>query len=666
MHAVSLDFETYYKEKDGLGIKKQGMATYVRDARFDAYLISVSDGTDTWAGRRQDFNWEAIDGCTLLSHNAAFDSAVYAELVKRGQAPQIQIPHWHCTANLSTYLCMRRSLDKAADFLLGVHLDKSTRGKADGKTWDDLVAEDGGKEMLAYARRDALYCWQIWDKFNHLWPDIEKRISDLTIRQGARGVQIDIPKLDRFYEIATKMRWQAEQVLPWMEYGRAPTSTKGVAEECRKHGIPCPPVKSRDGEEAYDEWVSTYAPKFKWVKAYSDYRKIDKFITTLETIKSRLFDEGIFPFDLLYFGAHTGRWAGGGGFNMQNMRKEPLYFDEAGWLITDNARLLEIEFELSDKGSGKLPAYVAHALDLRALFIARPGRKMIISDLSQIEPRVLAWLVKDFDMLNRMSSGASPYQAHAEATMGWTEGELKKKNKDLYALAKARVLGLGYGCGWKKFITVAYDMANLDVTANDPEFVQATNKEGLPCFNKDGTPVMVSGYGSFSRKCVEEFRAQNPLIVGLWKSLDEGFKDSVGGDFEIEMPSGRSLRYADVRWERKAVPDEERPGKFTFKRVCTALAFDQKQQAVVRKSFYGGLLCENLTQALARDVFAMHLLSLDDAGMNPLWSVHDEAVTECHPSTSAKDVQDVMSVAPPWMPGLPVAAEAKEAKHYLK
>src|SRR6185369_3555960 len=101
--------------------------------------------------------------------------------------------------------------------------------------------------------------------------------------------------------------------------------------------------------------------------------------------------------------------------------------------------------------------------------------KMLVSDLSQIEPRVLAWLVKDKVALAAMAAGDSPYVAHAKASMDWNpsnpkwvKGDLKKEDPGSYALAKVRVLGLGYGAGWRKFITMAQTMAGLDITLGDP------------------------------------------------------------------------------------------------------------------------------------------------------------------------------------------------------
>jgi DNA polymerase len=47
-----------------------------------------------------------------------------------------------------------------------------------------------------------------------------------------------------------------------------------------------------------------------------------------------------------------------------------------------------------------------------------------------------------------------------------------------------------------------------------------------------------------------------------------------------------------------------------------------------RLNIYGGRLCENMIQAMARDVFAEGLLRVDAAGLNPLLTIHDEVVCE--------------------------------------
>ena len=296
-------------------------------------------------------------------------------------------------------------------------------------------------------------------------------------------------------------------------------------------------------------------------------------------------------------------------------------------------------------------------------------KKMISCDLSQIEPRVLAWCAGDQVMLNNLAAGQSPYEAHARATMGWTgTGKELKANKPLYGLAKVRILGLGYGCGWRKFIKVAKKLANLDITRNDPEWVQDTTREGEPIFNKDGTAKMVSGYGLNSKQIVREFREQNPLIAsretGLWARLDQAFKSSIGGDFELVLPSGRIMLYREVR-EGWTMVENEETGLMERRRAVTAEGF--RDGRVVRLKLYGGLLAENLVQATARDVFAEHLLELEDTpGVTILFTCHDEAVLQVDENISANDIQKIMSKTPSWLEGCPIAAEAKEISCYCK
>jgi len=673
MNTIGVDFETFYHKKLKYGIEWQGVWKYCDDARFDPYLISVYDGSEAWAGHPRDFNWNSLDGAHLLSHNAQFERTVHAAMVRKNLAPSLNIPRWTCTANMTSYLCNRRALDKATEFLLGVKISKEVRDYADGKHWADIVSDGRADDMLAYGRSDVVYCHGLWTRYGHLWPEWEQRVSELTIRQGMRGIQINVELLKEYIVVATQMLQATERLLPWIEEGRAPTSPKAIAEACRAADIPCPPVQSHfeDGAERMMQWEAAYGPRFPWVVNVSSWRQINKFLDSLQTISERLQDDGIFAFGLKYFGAHTGRWSGAEGFNMQNLRKTPLYRDEAGLLIVDPARLKEIEREKV------LPSYVTFALDIRKLFIPRAGRKMIVCDSSQIEPRCLSWSVQDQAKLDMLRAGKSPYQAHAELTMGWDGGDLKKLiasgRKDLadfYALSKARELGLGFGCGWKKFIFMAMDLAQYDVTKDDPEVTPKLSKTGEPCLDKEGNIIMESGYGFNSKRIVKEWRAANPLIAardfdhpennGLWARLDEAFKASSGRDFEIELPSGRCLRYGQVRRECRTEQDED-TGAFVRRWVTTANIGGR------RFVIYGGKLTENMIQAFARDVFAQQLLELDNTpGIATLFSSHDEAILEADNHITEADVQTIMSKAPDWAPGLPVAAEAKEVPHYVK
>lgn len=418
-----------------------------------------------------------------------------------------------------------------------------------------------------------------------------------------------------------------------------PTSTKAIAEQCRRTGIPCPPLKSHPGgEEAYQEWEATYGPRHPWIAALSSWRSVNKLLKTFETIKERLRDDGTLPFALKYAGAHTLRWSGDAKVNFQNFRKRPVLCNEFGLMETDDKR------ESGD--------WIRHSIDIRKLIIPRPGKILILSDASQIEPRVLAWLSGNTALLDYVRSGQSLYEAHARTNMGWTGGNLKVENPGMYALAKAQVLALGYGAAWEKFLVMAADYTGQDFSEGDPEFIDVLDPV-------TGKTKQISGYGQRARKIVADFRAQNPKITELWGRLGDGFKRSIGGDFIMTLPSGRKMRYEKVRCEARIEPDPE-TGKPRRKSVFTAEVGGR------RVITYGGKLVENITQACARDCFAYSLLKLEDAGMTALFHVHDEVILEVDSGTDSCEVEKIMSITPEWMPGLPLAAEAKVVERYEK
>ena len=658
---ISLDYETFYSSKLKYTLKTSIAEQYCRHPLFDPYLISVCDGERAWAGPPSDFNWECLEGAILLSHNRYFDNTVYNEMVRRGWAPKINFAAWHCTANLTAFLCNRRALDQAVEYLFKVKLKKQVRADANGKRWKDFSEQDR-INMLEYARDDVIWCRKLWVEHAHKWPESERRLSNLTIDQGMQGVQINRTLLDKYILQSHEMLLATEKTLPWIagaeddeddswdEFNTKPTSTKCIAEQCRRSGIPCPPVKAHDGEEAYEEWEETYGPRHSWIPALSTWRSVNKLYKTFVTAKNRLRDDSTMPFELKYWGAHTGRWSGGSKLNFQNFRKLPIFCRQDGLMETSEKKAQDAV--KMNKKTGQWPDWIkGEPIDFRRLIIPRPGKKMISSDLSQIEPRVLAWLAGDEKLLALIRQGYGVYEAFARANMGWTGGSLKEEDPDKYQMIKIMVLGLGFGCAWEKYITIAasYD---VDLCATDPEFIETKNPF-------TGEIKKVSGYGATSKAIVKDFRDKSPKTTALWYSLDDSFKRSIGDCFEMRLPSGRSMRYDGVKMVCRMEKDPD-TGKPVRRTELTA------EIGGKRKKFYGGKLTENIVQATARDVFASHLLSLQDAGHYILFTVHDEAIVEVDERVNACDIQTIMGECPEWLAGCPVAAEAKEIPHYTK
>lgn len=649
MKIISLDMEVFYSSKLKYTLKSMIVDQFVKSNLFDPYLVSVSDGAQTWSGEFKNFNWQALDGACLVSHNARFDETVYLEMVERGLAPKLNIPNWFCSADLTSYICNRRALDHACEHLLKVKLSKADRKNADGRHWPTDFSLEEQASMIEYARKDAHYCWLLWDKFSDKWPEKERRLSMLTRLQGRRGVQIDTELLEKYLIQSHQMKLNTEKLLPWLDdsgdddwsdFNAKPTSTKCIAEQCRRSGIPCPPIKSHhvDGEELYSEWEMTYTKTNLWISALSSWRSVNRLHKTFVTVKERLRDDGTLPFALKYAGAHTLRWSGDSRINFQNFRKKPILCNEFGLLETDEKR---------QPGD-----WVLYSIDIRNLIVARPGKSLIVADASQIEPRVLAWLSGNHDLLKLVATGVSLYEAHARTNMGWTAGDLKVEAPEIYALAKAQVLALGYGAGWEKFIVMAHDYTGQDFTKDDPEFITVYDPV-------TGEEKQESGYGTTAKAIVKKFREENPKIVDLWKKLDESFKRSIGGNFTMAIPGGRKMTYECIRCEARIVPDLE-TGKPKRKTVFTCSIGGRRVES------YGGKITENLVQSVAREVFADGLLRLEDAGMCALFTVHDEVILEVADDVEPCEVERLMSITPAWVPGLPLAATASKVSRYQK
>ena len=78
-------------------------------------------------------------------------------------------------------------------------------------------------------------------------------------------------------------------------------------------------------------------------------------------------------------------------------------------------------------------------------------------------------------------------------------------------------------------------------------------------------------------------------------------------------------------------------------------------------------MVENIVQALARIVVGEQMLALQDKGYRSVLTVHDAAVLvvpEAELDKALTDIVGVMSTAPAWAQGLPVACEAKYGHSY--
>ena len=588
MKPIAIDFETYYSKE--YSVRDLGNQGYVAHEEFDPYMVSiVGDGIE-YVGHPKNAPWKDIpDFPHFIAHNAGFDSTVFRGCQINRYIPSRIKPTWDCTANLAVYIQAPRSLAGVSEQMFGEKPDKSVRDKMKGRSYDTLSPIENG-QLIYYALQDSKLCLNLWETYSPHWPVPERTIARHTMESGYRGVKIDRQKLVEGLTELNFQKRQAEKNIPWAK-DAPPTSPIQLKLYCAKQGITAPSSTAM-GNAQCDLWEAEHAEKYPIVAALRNWRSANRLVRLLETIQYRtshnLIGTDYLPFNLKYFGANlTGRWSGDTRVNMQNIPRGEVF-----------------------------------GVDVRSMFIPRDGKKFIVADLAQIEPRCLAWWVKDEELLNLIREGMDIYEAHAKTTHMLPD-PTSKFTKAIRQLAKIRVLGLGYGCGAVKFRTVAKNMGS-----------EISERK--------------------AKTIVKEYRKTNRKVIDFWKERDKDFVSNVGQDYRLKLPSGRWVSYFNCRGVGMDAPYPQ--------------YFASVTRGATPRNFYGGKICEKIIQATARDVFADCYYRMLKAGYDVIWTVHDEFIVEVDEDDkdAREDIEKLMSITPEWLEGCPINAEAIEAKQYTK
>jgi len=419
MITYAVDFETFYS--DECSVRVLGNRGYYSHPDFDAYMVSVvgSDGYE-FCGHPKLFDWKMLEGQRVISHNAAFDETLYLFGVEQNWYPEVAFAEWHCTADLCAYFNIPRSLKGAVKWIWKEEMPKTTRDNMKNRRWE-LMSPEFKAEVTEYALKDSRYCLRVWDELSESWPEPEKWISCHTRRMMRRGLPMDLDMLHNNLRNTKQVLFDAEAMIPWA--GDKPLlSPKAFAEECRKYGIDPPASLAIDSEEA-DSWIETYGEKLPWATAVRSWRSVNALIKKLEGFERGTLD-GRYYGGMMYCGAHTKRFSGGGSNgNLQNLSRTTL-----------------------------------HGANIRGMISAAPGNKLVVVDLSQIEVRVILWLAQDHKAMDLIRESPDDiYEAFAVMFKMWSKdrGSLKKHDPVLRNTFKTIGLGTQYGASAAKIASIS-------------------------------------------------------------------------------------------------------------------------------------------------------------------------------------------------------------------
>lgn len=355
----------------------------------------------------------------------------------------------------------------------------------------------------------------------------------------------------------------------------------------------------------------------------------------------------------------------------------------------DNLPRPSLEQEQIDEGIEALKAGCADLLfdnimeltssALRGCIMAPEGKKLVVSDLSNIEGRKLAWLAGEqwkLDAFREYDEGTGPdlYKLAYARAFNISPDDVDKYQRQI---GKVMELGLGFGGGVAAFLTFAlvYGL-DLDELANAalPNIPRDVIREAKSWY--DESVKRKSTFGLSERVFIacdslkRLWRRAHPATCDFWYELERTVRTAIatpkktlycgylkvrrdGAWLRIQLPSGRALCYPSPSIEK---------GNITYQGVNS---YSRKWQ---RLKTYGGKLVENVTQAAARDVLAGNMPLIENAGYSIVLTVHDEVITEAPDTDDFNDtaLSALLSTNPEWAPDIPLNAGGFEAYHYRK
>lgn len=600
------------------------------------------------------------NGGEVRAWNAQFERILWREImVKRHGCPSIRDEQFVCSAAEAAAMALPRSLDQASSVLkvgqqkdeegygLMLRMARPRRINDDGTiVWWDVP--DRIERLEAYCKQDVRTERAIVRALRRLTPR-EREVYLLDQRMNDRGVRCDRELVLAAQGIASIGIARANVRLAQL--------TGGDVSEVTNHGRLLAWLVST-GVETDSVAKPAVAALLERDDLPPETREVLELradtgrssIAKLDAMLAAMCDDDTLRGLLLYHAASTGRWAGRL-VQPQNFPRGEVKGIEAFIEAVLGQRYDEIDLYAH-------PVVVVLSM-LRSMLTAREGHELMAGDFSAIEARVLNWLAGQDDVceLFRKYDRAEkedkprfdPYRIMAVKMGRATAPELV--TFDGRQAGKAAELGCGFGMGADKFVTAAWQVYQVRVNKIEAK--------GAVDTYRSTHPRVKSFWSDAENACLRAVR--EPGVVQVFGGR-RNLKAIVAGSYlYIILPSGRPLVFAVPTIQDRMTPWGEMKPSLHFWGVD---AFSKKWGEL---SAYGGLLVENIVQAVARDLMAEAMLRLEAAGYLPVLSVHDEVVAEVlRGFGSVKEFVRLMSELPDWAEGCPVAAEAWSGFRYRK
>lgn len=664
-------------------------------------------------------------GGIVVAHNAAFERLIWNIVMRRmgyTHWPLIRIEQQDCTMARAAAIARPQSLEKLANAMHLQQLKDSEGAKLMMKmAVPKRVYPDGRVEWIDDAASiDRLfdYC----DQDIRAEADVDIHIPPLTPREklvwqfdqrmNERGIPVDVFMVQRCSELVTYAKKQADSEMRYLTNRMVPKCSSGnkIVEFIASRGVPCTTVKKGVQDDLLflaDLHNDNLVKEVIQLRRSSNKTSTAKYEAMLKCVSG----DNRVRFLLNYHGATTGRWAGRL-VQPQNFPRIDANLMAIKWLIEliyDPSLSVSDIYDIVSSVHGPSSVLFLLSKALRATFKAPEGRKFVGGDFSNIEGRVNAWFAgedwklrafRDYDTIipGEFDKKGRPRRAGPDLYILAASGILNKLLEEItdferQGVGKVSELALGFQGSVNAFISMGdnYGVTPYDISGPVMEtsssqlwdetaakYETAMDKEGL--FEKEWTAIKI---------VVNNWRKRNPAIVqSWWDYQDAAIAATINRHTVVPvvngkvnyycddtnlwcvLPGGRMLCYAEPEVRTSKVERTRKDGtKYEATKHTVMFYTGNDKGQWVQEALYGGLQCENIVQAAARDIMVDRMLDAEAQGFPHVLTVHDEILTEVDTSSAwhnKKTLEQIMSVVPKEYEGLPLAAATWEDTRYVK
>lgn len=621
----------------------------------------------------------------IWAHNSGFDRTIISRCL-RNYCPPLE--RWHCTMAQAYMHSLPGSLDTLCGvFNLPVDKAKDKEGKkliqlfCVPKIKDGVVKRNDRnshpvewEKFREYAKLDISAMRELhrlMPKWNMTPEEMALWRLDTVINE--RGIKVDLELANAAIKAVDREQKRLAKRTDEITLGDVASTTQ--RDEILRHilqayGVDLPDLQMATIERRMDDLdLPPEVKELLGIRLQASSTSTAKYARLARCASSDSRLRGT----LQFCGAsRTGRWSGRQ-FQPQNLMRPTLKQEQ-------------IDFGIDVLKADCVDLFFDNVMELssnciRGCITSSSGKKLVVSDLSNIEGRFAAWIADEkwkIKAFNDFDEGNGPdlYNlAYAKSFRIKPE----EVTKDQRMVGKVMELALAYGGGVGAFITFAnayqVDLEALANTAWDsiPEDTLAEAKAWFEVSKKNDQTFGLSEKAFIVCDSLKRlWRKAHPKIVDFWHILENTCilavqqKDPHTWDcgslkitrtnnwLRIILPSGRSLSYPAPRIE-----DDD---KISYMGMC------QYSRQWRRLFTYGPKIFENVCQAGARDVLANNMPAIEVAGYEIVSTSHDETITEAPDKKefSAEHLSRLLSVQPLWGHDLPLAATGYESYRYRK